>query len=124
MHAAGTEETALMITSDPIEVSAIGRIFACAKSPSKPLLIGSIKSNMGHSGPSSGIARVMKAVLAVERRLILPTIGVETLNSNVDPKDGRLKIVQETTSWPDIPVRRASISSFGYGGSNAHVSIP
>ncbi|KAF4624420.1 hypothetical protein G7Y89_g13751 [Cudoniella acicularis] len=108
---------------DPIEVSAIGRLFADKKTCSKPLLIGSIKSNMGHSEPSSGIAGVMKAVLAVERGVIPPTIGIKTLNPNVDLKDGRLKIVTESTPWPDLPVRRASINSFGYGGSNAHAIV-
>ena len=78
---------------------------------------------MGHSEPSSGIAGVMKAVLAVEQGIIPPTIGVETLNPNVDLKDGRLKIVTESLPWPDVPIRRASINSFGYGGSNAHVSV-
>lgn len=77
---------------------------------------------MGHSEPSSGIAGVMKEVLAVERGVIPPTIGIETLNPNVDLKDGQLKIVTESTPWPDLPIRRASINSFGYGGSNAHVS--
>lgn len=110
------------IHSDPIEVEAIGRLFADAKTPSAPLLMGSIKSNMGHSEPSSGIAGVMKAVLAIERGLIPPTIGLQTLNPNIDLKEGRLKIVTETMPWPDLPIRRASINSFGYGGSNAHVS--
>ncbi|KAI0508959.1 hypothetical protein F5B22DRAFT_658737 [Xylaria bambusicola] len=108
---------------DPIEVSAIGRVFADTRTSSMPLLIGSIKSNMGHSEPSSGIAGVMKAVLAVERGIIPPTIGIETLNPNVDLKDGRLKIVTKSTPWPDLPIRRASINSFGYGGSNAHAIV-
>ncbi|KAF2973192.1 hypothetical protein GQX73_g454 [Xylaria multiplex] len=108
---------------DPIEVAAIGRIFADRKSSTNPLLIGSIKSNMGHSEPSSGIAGVMKAVLAIERGVIPPTIGIQSLNPNIDLKDGRLKIVTESTPWPDLPVRRASVNSFGYGGSNAHVIL-
>ncbi|ORY63304.1 uncharacterized protein BCR38DRAFT_475285 [Pseudomassariella vexata] len=108
---------------DPIEVSALGRIFAAGRTDANPLLIGSIKSNMGHSEPSSGIAGVMKAVLAIERGVIPPTIGIETLNPNVDLKDGRLKIVQQSTPWPDLPIRRASINSFGYGGSNAHAIV-
>ncbi|KAF2181508.1 hypothetical protein K469DRAFT_589235 [Zopfia rhizophila CBS 207.26] len=108
---------------DPIEVEGIGRIFADVRSSSAPLLIGSIKSNMGHSEPSSGIAGVMKAVLAIERGVIPPTIGIETLNPNINMRDGRLKIVTESTPWPDLPVRRASINSFGYGGSNAHAIV-
>ncbi|KAH8165552.1 hypothetical protein CIB48_g2685 [Xylaria polymorpha] len=108
---------------DPIEVSAVGKLFADAKTISQPLLIGSIKSNMGHSEPSSGMAGVMKAVLAIEKGVIPPTIGIETINPNLDLKGGRLKIVQESTPWPDLPVRRASINSFGYGGSNAHCIV-
>ncbi|KAI1858549.1 uncharacterized protein JN550_012596 [Neoarthrinium moseri] len=108
---------------DPIEVGAIGRLFTDSRTSANPLLIGSIKSNMGHSEPSSGMAGVMKAVLAIERGLIPPTIGIKELNPNVDLKDGRLKIVQESTPWPDLPVRRASINSFGYGGSNAHAIV-
>ncbi|KAJ4413900.1 Type I Iterative PKS [Gnomoniopsis sp. IMI 355080] len=108
---------------DPIEVSALASIFAEDRSSATPLLIGSIKSNMGHSEPASGICGVMKAVLAIERGVIPPTIGIQNLNPNVDLKDGRLKIVTESTPWPDLPVRRASINSFGYGGSNAHAII-
>ncbi|KAH8198332.1 hypothetical protein TruAng_007487 [Truncatella angustata] len=108
---------------DPIEVSAIGQVFAGSRSSSNPLLIGSIKSNMGHSEPSSGIAGVMKAVLAIERGIIPPTIGIETLNPNVDLKEGRLRIVTESVPWPDLGIRRASINSFGYGGSNAHAIV-
>ncbi|KAF5869444.1 putative polyketide synthase protein [Botrytis fragariae] len=108
---------------DPLEISAIGRVFAKSKSRDSPLLIGSIKSNMGHSEPSSGIAGVMKAVIAIEHGVIPPTVGLKTLNPNIDLKDGRLKIVTESTPWPDLPVRRASINSFGYGGANAHAII-
>ncbi|KAK8054299.1 hypothetical protein PG996_013600 [Apiospora saccharicola] len=108
---------------DPIEVAAIGEVFAATRSASNPMLIGSIKSNMGHSEPSSGIAGVMKAVLAIEQGVIPPTVGIQTLNPDVDLKEGRLKIVTESVPWPDLDVRRASINSFGYGGSNAHVIV-
>ncbi|KAF7894868.1 hypothetical protein EAF00_006682 [Botryotinia globosa] len=67
---------------DPLEMPAIGRVFAKSKSRDSPLLIGSIKSNMGHSEPSSGIAGVMKAVIAIEHGVIPPTVGLKTLNPN------------------------------------------
>ncbi|KAL8635669.1 MAG: hypothetical protein Q9228_006865 [Teloschistes exilis] len=117
---------------DPLEVNAIGRVFAGMRSSSTPLLIGSIKSNMGHSEPTSGIAGIMKAVLAVEHGIIPPTVGLKTINPSskffskcgtVDLKDGRLQVVTESTKWPDLPIRRASINSFGYGGANAHAII-
>ncbi|KAL8783267.1 MAG: hypothetical protein Q9213_004743 [Squamulea squamosa] len=108
---------------DPLEVTAIGRVFAGARSSSDPLLIGSIKSNMGHSEPTSGIAGIMKAVLALEHGIIPPTVGLRTLNPNIDLKDGRLQVVTESMKWPDTPIRRASINSFGYGGANAHAIL-
>ncbi|KAL9579588.1 MAG: hypothetical protein Q9212_005023 [Teloschistes hypoglaucus] len=108
---------------DPPEVNAIGRVFAGTRSSSTPLLIGSIKSNMGHCEPTSGIAGIMKAVLAIEHGIIPPTVGLKTINPNIDLKDGRLQIVTESTKWPDLPIRRASINSFGYGGANAHAII-
>ncbi|KAL8669472.1 MAG: hypothetical protein Q9168_005934, partial [Polycauliona sp. 1 TL-2023] len=78
---------------------------------------------MGHSEPTSGIAGIMKAVLAIEHGIIPPTVGLKTLNPNIDLKDGRIKIVTDSVSWPDMPIRRASINSFGYGGANAHAII-
>ncbi|KAL4922406.1 hypothetical protein BDW62DRAFT_197082 [Aspergillus aurantiobrunneus] len=108
---------------DPVEVSAIGRVFESHKSKDAPLLIGSIKTNLGHSEPTSGLAGVMKVVLAIERGIIPPTVNLRTLNPNLDLKDGRIKIVTESTKWPDLPVRRASVNAFGYGGSNAHAII-
>jgi acyl transferase domain-containing protein len=78
---------------------------------------------MGHSEPTSGIAGIMKVVLAVEHGIIPPTIGIKTFNPNIDFKEGRLRVVQASTPWPDFPIRRASVNSFGYGGANAHAII-
>ncbi|KAL9018351.1 MAG: hypothetical protein Q9185_004320 [Variospora sp. 1 TL-2023] len=91
-HGTGT------VYGDPLEIAALGEVFAEAKTAADPLLIGSVKTNLGHSEPTSGIA--------------------------VDLKNGRIKIVTEPTSWPDqYSVRRASVNSFGYGGANAHVVL-
>ncbi|KAI4198757.1 MAG: hypothetical protein LQ350_005080 [Teloschistes chrysophthalmus] len=116
-HSTGTA------VGDPLEINAIGRVFAGTRSFSTPLLIGSTRSNMGHSEPTSGIAGIMKAVVAVEHGIIPPTVGLKTINPNIDLKDGRLQVVTESTKWPDLPIRRASINSFGYGGANAHAII-
>ncbi|KAL8790242.1 MAG: hypothetical protein Q9195_006465 [Heterodermia aff. obscurata] len=109
---------------DPLEVAAIGEVFAQGRSKADPLLIGSIKTNLGHSEPASGIAGIMKAVLALEKGIIPPVVGFKALNPNVDLKDGRIKIVTEKTPWPETNhVRRASVNSFGYGGANAHTIL-
>lgn len=109
---------------DPLEIEAVGRVFAKGRSPDAPLHIGSIKTNLGHSEPSSGIAGIMKAVLALEHGSIPPTIGLKTLNPNINLLGGRLRIVTESMPWPEsLEVRRASVNSFGYGGANAHTIL-
>ena len=65
----------------------------------------------------------MKVILAIEHGLIPPTIGLRTLNSNIDLEGGKLSVVTESTKWPDLPIRRASVNSFGYGGANAHAIL-
>lgn len=108
---------------DPLEVEAVARVFTEGRSIDNPLLIGSIKSNMGHCEPSSGIAGIMKTVLALEHGIIPPNRRVQSINPNVDLRDGRLKVVQESTVWPYGTIRRASVNSFGYGGANAHTIL-
>ncbi|KAF2445451.1 polyketide synthase [Karstenula rhodostoma CBS 690.94] len=104
---------------DPIEVAAIGNVFATSTSDS-PLLIGSIKPNIGHTEATSGLAGIMKAVLALEANLIPPTRGITALNPKVDFINAKVQVATESIPWPKDKIRRASINSFGYGGANAH----
>ncbi|KAF1955974.1 polyketide synthase [Byssothecium circinans] len=108
---------------DPIEISAIGNVFGSATTPEKPLLVGSIKTNIGHTEPASAIAGIMKVVLALENGFIPPSIGIKKLNPKIDLKAGRINILTENTPWPEGRVRRASVNSFGYGGANGHCII-
>ena len=108
---------------DPLEVSAVGRVFAAGRKE-ELLLIGSIKPSLGHSESSSGLAGIMKAVLAIEHGQIPATIGLVNPNPNIDFDRSRVKVVTEMTPWPPSkPIKRASINSFGYGGANAHCII-
>ncbi|OAG11453.1 polyketide synthase [Paraphaeosphaeria sporulosa] len=104
---------------DPIEVAAIGNVFGTSTS-SSPLLIGSIKPNIGHTEATSGLAGIMKAILALEANLIPPTRGIIALNPKVDFTKANVQVATETLPWPADKLRRASINSFGYGGANAH----
>ena len=105
---------------DPLEVSAVGRLFAAGREK-EPLLIGSIKPSLGHSESSSGLAGLMKAVLAIEHGQIPATIGLVNPNPNIDFDGSGVKVVTEMTPWPaSKPIKRASVNSFGYGGANAH----
>lgn len=108
---------------DPIEVAAVASVFASGRTPQNPLLLGSIKTNIGHTEGASGLASVIKAVLSIENGLVAATVGIERLNPAIDLKEGRLHIVQATTPWPKGTLKRASINSFGYGGANAHCII-
>ncbi|KAH8589480.1 hypothetical protein B0O99DRAFT_692539 [Bisporella sp. PMI_857] len=109
---------------DPIECSAIGNIFSEGRSSERPLLIGSVKTNLGHCEGASGLAAVIKAILCLEHACIPPTVGVARLNPSIDFRDGCLKVVQTLTSWPEWQkYRRASVNGFGYGGANAHVIL-
>lgn len=108
---------------DPIEIAVIGQVFSSVKTPENPLLVGSVKTNLGHSEPTSGIAGIMKVVLALEEGVIPPSIGVETLNPEIDFDKAKVRVLTEMTPWPAGQVRRASINSFGFGGANGHCII-
>ena len=108
---------------DPIEVAAIGRVFALERSAEDPLLVGSVKSNVGHGEGASALASIMKVVLALENGAIPPIFNLETRNPNIDFDAARVRPVTEVTSWPINRLQRASINSFGYGGANAHCII-
>ncbi|KAE8839561.1 hypothetical protein HRS9122_06166 [Pyrenophora teres f. teres] len=107
---------------DPLEVAGIGKVFAQHRG-TLPLLIGSVKPNLGHSESASAIASIMKVILAIERDVIPPTRGITKLNPNIDFEGTRTEVVQEMRPWPRPNLKRASINSFGYGGSNAHVIL-
>ncbi|GAB1196570.1 hypothetical protein APSETT444_005842 [Aspergillus pseudonomiae] len=109
---------------DPLEVSAIGNVFGPVRSAESPLLIGSVKTNLGHGEAASAISSLIKTVLCLEKGEIPATIGIKRLNPALNLRDGRLKIVQTLSPWPDSQqYRRASVNSFGYGGANAHAIL-
>lgn len=108
---------------DPIEVAAVGRVFAPERSAEDPLLVGSVKSNVGHGEGASALASVMKVVLSLEKGAIPPVFNLETRNSNIDFEGAKVQPVTETTPWPMNRLQRASINSFGYGGANGHCII-
>ena len=111
---------------DPIEVSAVGNVFAASRSdaPEDRLLIGSVKTNLGHTEGASAIASIMKVVLSLEAGEVPPSYGVETLNPNIDFEGAKVKVVRDcTVPWPEGKLRRASVNSFGFGGANGHCII-
>ncbi|KAJ4858515.1 KR domain-containing protein [Trichoderma breve] len=88
-----------------------------------PIMVGSIKTNIGHLEGAAGIAGLIKGVLALERGRVPPNINFIKGNPKIDFKNWRVKVPTEVTDWPIAGIRRVSVNSFGFGGSNAHVVI-
>ena len=106
---------------DPIEAGAIAGVFNAHRSSEEPLLIGAVKSNVGHLEGAAGIAGLMKTVLVLESGIIPPNIWFEKPNPSIPLNEWNIKFPLEPTPWPTSGLRRASVNGFGYGGSNAHV---
>lgn len=110
---------------DRIEAHALGMVFGRKRPGSGPLMIGSIKPNIGHLEGAAGIAGLIKAVLMVERGSLLPSGGVTEPNPAIPFTELGLRVVDELQEWPVVAgrPRRAGVSSFGFGGTNAHVIV-
>lgn len=115
---------------DSVEAEAIYRAFSAGKSdhePRKsPLYVGSIKTVLGHTEGSAGIAGVIKASLAVQHGHIPPNLSFNNLSHRVEPFYKGVQILQIAATWPDTAsgqTRRASVNSFGIGGTNAHAIL-
>ncbi|KAI8957749.1 putative polyketide synthase [Daldinia sp. FL1419] len=106
---------------DPIEVDAISRVFS--RDVRRPVLIGSVKTNLGHSEAASGLTSVIKVILAMENRIIPPTINLKALNPKISNSNFNVEIVREAIPWPETLSPRASVNSFGFGGANSHAII-
>ncbi|XP_063235501.1 fatty acid synthase-like isoform X2 [Bacillus rossius redtenbacheri] len=112
-HGTGTQ------AGDPEETNTIADYFCRGRT--KPLLIGSIKSNIGHSEPSSGMCALVKLLLAMETSVIPPNLHFKEPNPQIPALlDGRLKVVDKPTAWDGGMV---ALNSFGFGGSNSHMLL-
>ena len=110
---------------DAAEVNGAGSVFGKTRDPARPLLIGSIKSNLGHTEPAAGISGLIKVILSMEKSLIPGTPTFIKPNPNIDFAGNKVKASRRIAGWPDkgFSVRRASVSSSGFGGSNAHAVV-
>ncbi|KAF4963991.1 hypothetical protein FSARC_8041 [Fusarium sarcochroum] len=112
---------------DPVEARAISDAFVGGDlSPENPIYVGSIKTIIGHLEGGAGIAGVIKVLLAIKHRIIPPNLHFKELNPSVAPFYGPLQIPTSAIPWPELPAgvpARASVNSFGFGGTNAHAII-
>lgn len=104
---------------DAVEAEALRQVFAGRPAP---LLLGSVKTNIGHAGGAAGIAGLLKTVLALQHSVVPPTLNHASSTSVLDRK--ALRVPTDATPWPERGrPRRAGVSSFGMGGTNAHVIV-
>ena len=108
---------------DPIETRALGEALGTKRSSGKPLLIGSVKSNIGHLEAASGVAGLIKSLLCIQHRTVPATIGIRKLNPNIKFSEWNLKVASATTALPKTGKLIIGTNSFGFGGANAHVIL-
>ncbi|MFO1456194.1 MAG: type I polyketide synthase [Steroidobacteraceae bacterium] len=117
-HGTGTQ------LGDPIEIEALGSVMREGRPADRPLLIGSIKTNIGHSESASGIAGLLKTAMALRHELIPPHLHFRVPNPGIPWSSLPLRVPTESVPWPRCErVRRAGVSSFGFSGTNAHVVL-
>jgi acyl transferase domain-containing protein/NAD(P)-dependent dehydrogenase (short-subunit alcohol dehydrogenase family)/acyl carrier protein len=109
---------------DPIEINALGAVFGNNRTAERPLLIGSVKTNIGHLEAGAGIAGLVKLALALKHGAIPPSLHYEHPNPHIAFEQLGVRVNTDLTPWPttDHPAM-GGVSSFGFGGTNAHVIL-
>ena len=117
-HGTGTE------LGDPVEVEAAAAVYGRGRDADRPLLLGSVKTNVGHLEAAAGVAGLIKTVLAIRSGVIPRHLHFERPNPRLDWDALPVRVTAEATPWPEAErPQRAAVSSFGYSGTNAHVVV-
>ncbi len=110
---------------DPIELQALGAAYGAGRPAERPLLVGSVKTNIGHLETTAGLAGLIKAVLALQHEAIPPHLNCATPTPHVEWDRLHVAVVQTLHPWPRTAdrLRRGGVSSFGFSGTNVHVVL-
>ncbi|MFH8371797.1 type I polyketide synthase [Streptomyces sp. NPDC018031] len=112
------------LLSDAIEAQALASVYRQGRPADRPLLLGSVKSNLGHTQAASGMAALIKLVQAMHHGIVPRSLHSEAPSPHIRWESGRIRLAGETVRWPgtDRP-RRAGVSSFGFGGTTSHLIL-
>ncbi|WP_256451405.1 type I polyketide synthase [Amycolatopsis sp. CA-230715] len=116
LHGTGTR------VGDPIEAAALGAVLGEGRDETRPLLVGSVKTNIGHLDGASGVVGLIKVALSLRHRSIPASLNFTTPNPAIPMAELKIRVNATTGGWPDGS-RFAGVSSFGIGGTNCHVVI-
>ncbi|MGG6240881.1 alpha/beta fold hydrolase [Nodosilinea sp. AN01ver1] len=117
-HGTGT------LLGDPIEAKALGNVFSPCRSLEQPIRMGSVKSNIGHTEAAAGIASLIKVALCLRHRTLVPSLHFHTPNPYIPFDQIPLRVQQQCEPWAEAEnMAIAGVSSFGFGGTNAHVAL-
>ncbi|KAF5027261.1 hypothetical protein F66182_634 [Fusarium sp. NRRL 66182] len=114
-HGTGTK------AGDWRELKAISESLGSVRTVDNPIVVGSVKPNIGHLEGAAGVAGLIKGVLTLEHGKIPPNINFETANPDIDFENWKVKVPTKMLDWPLTGLRRVSVNCFGFGGTNAHV---
>lgn len=117
-HGTGT------ILGDPIEATALGAVLGKNRDAGSPTLLGSAKTNFGHTEAAAGVAGVMKVAMAMREGMLPPSLNYSGPNPYIDFDREHLEVVEDGREWPEYSGRAiAGVSGFGFGGTNAHIVL-
>jgi len=112
------------LLNDAIEAQAVASVYREGRPDDRPLLLGSVKSNIGHTQAASGMAGTIKMVGALRHGVVPRSLHSEVPSPHIAWEQGRIRLASAAAPWPETDrPRRAGVSSFGFGGTNAHVIL-